>query len=585
MKIVVLIIVLINFASLYAQSKKENLELLKTENDSLILIIGNERTYNKNKSNEIKRELDSLNLLLINYGKELNILRNDSIQLTLENELQSSQLSSQILEFNNNTDTIEKIKNELNEKNNSLKQLIQNEANSVSKKTNIISQNNTNLTLNHIDANCGIRTDRFDEILHIINESDFKSLDDSFDEKLIKIHVSELKNKNGSEIDITINGDKVFHNNIPFNGVAFTNNDFFSNGIWKKKGMYTEFHDGIQNGKTVYYYGDGKVESINYRGGGPKKLFDNYGNVILISNSFDMARIEYNKNGKVSSKMSYFESFDPEYPSAHSVVTEVYDINGDLSEKTVYHCNKWPLLKSKFNRNFTQSTGYYTETEDWIKETEPYLHKYYYVKKESKTNFIIQKGIIYRYIKENGQIIEIKDSIWKIKNETIEFSLKLSLESLTKNESLENIGEIRNGIYNYKNPDGIEIIKGQFSNNNMVGTWKFLYQDGTLRCVANFKNGFLSGQFKYYDRSGKISLEGQYNDSLMPFYLKNNLGDYFDPEKISFPQEGREGVFTRYHETNQNGKMKYVETWTNGELIGPYAVYQNEVLLEKGVKP
>jgi antitoxin component YwqK of YwqJK toxin-antitoxin module len=188
-----------------------------------------------------------------------------------------------------------------------------------------------------------------------------------------------------------------------------------------------------------------------------------------------------------------------------------------------------------------------------------------------------------------------KDGIWEYgvigeseKTISIEYSAKLAIDQC-KNKNGEN--EIKNGIYLKKEKNGQVIVSGQYDNNNMDGVWKYYYKNGTLRCSVNYKKGLLSGKFSYYDNTGRVLIEGQYNDSKV-----NNNGwqrslNYeldrivFDENSVfNFPIEGLEGSYL-YNFYGNGKSTKETYTYSNGQLLGPYEIYENGVLKEKGIKP
>jgi antitoxin component YwqK of YwqJK toxin-antitoxin module len=585
MKLIILFFTLLNAASYFAQTKKENIAMLTAKYDSLTLIINNERSIHKQDIDNKTKVLDSLKLIQTKYTIELNSLKKDSTKVAFEILSKSSQLSYKLIEFKKNSEAIEKINVELSKKEESLDQLLKNESISNADLSQVNSQNltETGLTSLPIDDNCKIRTDRFDAMLYPIKKSDFHSIDDRFDENLIKVHVGDLKYKNGSEIDITIHDEIVYFKNEPFTGVAFTNNEFYANGVWKKRGTYIEFHDGFQKGKNVCYYGDGKVESIYDGNNGRKISFDYKGNINSIrEHGHDGSKINYFENGQIREVYHFYKMIDTMSGLTNSFPIEEYDINGNLLEKTEYHCDKWPLVKYRYNRNSTHSLSNNLKIEQWVEETEPYLHKYYLITKDVKKNIITNKVIMYRYIKENSIIVDIKDSIWHEGSRIVEYSYKLSLEAIKNNERRGDIGSIKNGVF-LVIQSGIETVKGQYVDNKRQGEWIFRDVDGSIRCVANFDKGLLSGAYKFYYLDGKISLEGNYDASI----LKDNFryGEYYEGSIIEYPTEGRQGQFISYTYDHINGPVKKIETYKNGELNGPYEIYQNGVLIEKGVKP
>ena len=45
------------------------------------------------------------------------------------------------------------------------------------------------------------------------------------------------------------------------------------------------------------------------------------------------------------------------------------------------------------------------------------------------------------------------------------------------------------------------------------GTGKFFYEDGNLQSNGNYKHGFRTGEWKVYDKKGKITATDSYDDN------------------------------------------------------------------------
>jgi antitoxin component YwqK of YwqJK toxin-antitoxin module len=457
----------------------------------------------------------------------------------------------------------------------------------------INNENDTQITENFdIDTitpinfpDCGIRTERFISTLFNISEAEINKLDDKFEGSYLYTNISDLRYENGNNLslfDSKIEIEKdVYLNGLPFTGIAFTNNEFTLNGIKKKRGSYTEFLNGQGTGKRVVYSYDGLIKEIYDRNSNLRKSYDENGRLAYVTQ--DDAIIEYFENGKIESLSYYMKSINEDVLISHRELIEEYDRAGNILIKKEYHCKNSPLIKSSFDRNDTHSIGFYTYTEEWVKEVEPFLHKYYYKKRESKTNIVREEGIKYRYILEDGNIVEIKDSIWKIDNSSIEYSLDIALKKIKANiKDFETV----NGNYILKKYNGKKFIEGKYINNNLHGTWKSYYENGAIKCVANYNEGYLSGNFEYYDLSGKIKFQGNYNDTIVrektnALYLINRMIDRdIDIENGRFPDYGRDGVFIRIFNDE-----KYLETYKNDILDGPYSIWKNGVLIESGIKP
>ena len=448
---------------------------------------------------------------------------------------------------------------------------------------------------------CQIDTTLFKDILYPPNESDFISLNETYDSTLNKVHVLKLKHRDGSSLEfdsqqlyLYTSDETIYLDGEPFSGLAFTHNDFFLEGTWRKKGMYAEFKGGKMKGKTVQYLNDGSIYQIFDNEKKLLKRFNTNSKVILLE-QYELfsngASIEYYNNGKIKQK-NYFILYDNGNTGSNSYPTESYNMNGDLLLKTEYHCNKWPLMKSRFSKD-----NNYIVNEYWIEETIKSLHKYQHIKTLTNSNLSYEQGVFYRFIDNNGIIrgdLEFKDSIWEygIKGETettiIQYSAKLSIEKYKNQKGLQ---EVKNGVFIKKAKNGQIIISGRYENNYMDGLWTYYYSNGALRCSVNYTKGLLTGNYVYYDINGRILRQGQYN-SILEVSVDRNRSLNFSVDHavedengiFTFPQEGLEGVcvFNYYG----NGKSKNeTYTFSNGLLSGPYEIYENGILKEKGIKP
>jgi antitoxin component YwqK of YwqJK toxin-antitoxin module len=572
----------------FGQNKKEQIEKLVFQCDSLDSINFKEKLIFITNKKRLESELDSLLESFLRKQKDIVLLKEKTSELKKENENFKTQINELNANLNINRKKLEDLKNILNQTKDSIDR---------AKNSNQINNNDIDMLIdfdlnNFINSDnkiCEIDTSRFNDILYTPDEQYIKSLDENFDKILPKVHASKLKHENGGgleydteELHLYTENEPIYFEGQLFTGVAFTHNDFYLDGTWRKKGVYSEFKNGLNKGKTVKYFNDGLLYQIDDDEKQLLKRYNNKGKLVFLKQG--ESYIEFFDNGQLRQINSQI-IFDKGERGTNSLPTEEYNMNGELLEKTEYHCNRWPLIKSSINRNKTHEIGHFTDYVKWLVEIEPFLHKYSYVKAYTKTNSIIEKGIFYVYVDENGDVRgNIKDGVWvygtkgQSKTRFIEYSSKLALMS----QNREN--EIKNGKFIIKEINGQVIVDGNYDNNNMDGTWKYYYKNGVLRCLANYKQGFLIGKIAYFDANGRALIEGQYNElqRLKNFELDYNIQN--ESESFNFPIDGRDGVFVFNY--FGNGKtQKEIYTYLNGLKIGPYEIYENGVLKEKGIKP
>jgi len=84
-----------------------------------------------------------------------------------------------------------------------------------------------------------------------------------------------------------------------------------------------------------------------------------------------------------------------------------------------------------------------------------------------------------------------------------------------------------NGIIEYlkKSEDGSIIERGFYFNEKPYGTWKSYWENGNLRCIAQFKYGLRYGVWKFYDFDGKLQHEVTYEDNRVAYAVQHR---YFE---------------------------------------------------------
>jgi len=194
----------------------------------------------------------------------------------------------------------------------------------------------------------------------------------------------------------------------------------------------------------------------------------------------------------------------------------------------------------------------------------------------------------YKKVPNNENAIEVDEKVilsfdprykeylkWRDENPDLEEQLLNDLELEIKNKRLYNLGAPR----------------------KKDNVWKWYYEDGTLKLVAEMKDGEYNGEVKEYYQNGNIKSKEifvgskqleyycYYNESgqkLTEASLKNGK---YDGEKKSYSSDrnliyietfknGKKHGKTEYfHDKSLSGRNNRVETWKNGKLHGEYIDY------------
>lgn len=86
-------------------------------------------------------------------------------------------------------------------------------------------------------------------------------------------------------------------------------------------------------------------------------------------------------------------------------------------------------------------------------------------------------------------------------------------------------GNLLHGEYVEYGPDGVLLLKGQYSHGARSGQWMYWYEDGTLREHISYENGLLHGKTTRYGPDGRISYSANYKQNLLHGELVTVLSD------------------------------------------------------------
>lgn len=84
-----------------------------------------------------------------------------------------------------------------------------------------------------------------------------------------------------------------------------------------------------------------------------------------------------------------------------------------------------------------------------------------------------------------------------------------------------------NGVIEYvkTNSDNIVIEEGYYYKGKPYGIWRSYWNDGELRCVAQFKDGKRTGVWKFYNNDGKLKQKVTYAENRVTYAVQHR---YFE---------------------------------------------------------
>lgn len=109
-------------------------------------------------------------------------------------------------------------------------------------------------------------------------------------------------------------------------------------------------------------------------------------------------------------------------------------------------------------------------------------------------------------------------------------------------------------------------VKHYDSLGNKTGQWENYYENGKLFNTANYKNGFLEGEIKYFTKNGTLRFSGYYQSNQC-----SNINTFYSTGSIN-----GEGSSYLYSKT---GKWKYLYENGNIKAIGQYKLYKSTICI------
>jgi len=373
---------------------------------------------------------------------------------------------------------------------------------------------------------------------------------------------------------------KVISNTTTRNGAGGLS--FFNEyGNKLSDGNFTK--DGQREGKSTYYYSDGKINEV----------------ALYSKGSLNGEKVEYYYNGSVSSKLNYtddkedgysttfYENSKPKYKGwfvdgDKEGEHREYDIAGNVASISYYKNGLedgyaeyyYPDGKKDYEDFYSEgwithitqfdSTGKVTEDVDVTKGNTDFVFKHHNGKpliKSSYRNyhlhgrydcFYFDGSYYYTLFYNQGR----KDSVYK----QYYYGGKLEAE-------------------------------GKYQDDEKEGVWNVYYENGKLSSVANYKNGSLQGKSTFYNEDGTKNKENFYKDNDLdgPMYTYGDdnqvayILNYHDGRLLSYSYEGKDGkpvseiplkdeagTVTAYY---KNGTKSVEMAFVNGAIEGIKKMY------------
>ena len=141
-----------------------------------------------------------------------------------------------------------------------------------------------------------------------------------------------------------------------------------------------------------------------------------------------------------------------------------------------------------------------------------------------------------------------------------------------------------------------------FKDDLQIGTCKDFYETGQLRCVANWKEGKLEGDYTFYHPNGKLQSKGTYTKNVQSgkwfFYTEDGFPISEESYLYDKGLRIKNGVFRFYNKQGilieetpytkdvingpaklyfDNGFLKQETTYKNGEIIGLTKLYKEKI--------
>lgn len=307
---------------------------------------------------------------------------------------------------------------------------------------------------------------------------------------------------------------------------------YFPNG---EKEFVATYKDGEVEGPFVRYYSNGVV---NYEGTAKDGVTIGEYNVYFRNGEL-LEEIVYDESGKLNGIKKEYEVdgklyFETEYTKGEQTNYKYFDKKGNLviDQK----------VKNKEDLKIYFSTGELKGVGQLLKGERDGKWTFYFPNGDIESTGSYTNGErdgTFKWYYENGQLAS-----------TVNFSNDVEegyFKSYYRNSNLKSEGYYKEG--------------------QKVGEWKYYYSNGNLSGEEYYLGGLINGKDKSYDVNGYLDAIAKYDlDEFTGISYFDTLGnEYYSMNPNEFPENHTENVPYTY-----NNKGKYVKTYVNGELNGPY---------------
>jgi antitoxin component YwqK of YwqJK toxin-antitoxin module len=401
------------------------------------------------------------------------------------------------------------------------------------------------------------------------------------------------------------------------------------------------YNNGILDGVSKKYYPDGSVKEVrNYANGKPHGKFTDYNakgrverEINFKNGKQDGPEIMYDSEGKVRSRTNYtagkttgakVQEFDDYTLTANydgngeldGKYSEIFN-NGNVKRKGKYIHGKKEGVWETGRKDGKKMTTEEYEAGDKVKETTYYTDNTVEFVRELRNGK--KNGWERKYNYGDGSLkseLFYKDGEASSPAGTNEPGQSGDKQGLVKQNQTKqisnNIGSYiqtfyqSNGRYegeyteHYVNGNAMK-TKGQYVDGKKEGKWVYetkdgkpereenytagklnglviKYSNGLIRESVEHRNDSPNGEFKRYDRDGKLTQKGMYEDGRLHGVVEEYYPNGKLKERNIYKRGSYDGVRQEFY---SNGQMQLEQTYVDGYKVGPYKEWTETGQLSK----
>lgn len=343
--------------------------------------------------------------------------------------------------------------------------------------------------------------------------------------------------------------------------------------------------EGLQDGKAVYYFKNGKIQSeVMYKDGmqeGKKMIYYPNGKLKQEGNfSKDEANgyfVSYYVNGAVSEEGWYVKG-DRQgtflyYDQLGNLTSKLYFLNDDVHGIAEYYNPDGKLNYSEYYDNDwfkkvvqMDTLGNVLSTSELVKGEGKVLFKHYNGKPYFESN--------YNHYKLNGQYKTTNgdgsvSSIAWYKNGELDSTFKAWYSNGKIRLEAKYVNRERSGTWNYYYRTGVLSETEIYANGKLNGKDMQYNESGILNREYDFKDGMVDGAVKYYGENKQLAL--------VLYFTRDELTGYSYEDKTGnlvpvIPVKYGSGTITAYYKNgNKSAELSYNESLQEGKRILYYS--------------